>query len=48
MDMGFWGKKVLVLVFSQGLGKVVVVQLVVEGVDVMFVSRNEEKFVVVK
>ena len=43
MDLGLKGKAALVAASSQGLGKAVAKQLVMEGADVLITSRNEEK-----
>jgi len=43
MDLGLKGKAALVVASSQGLGKTVAKQLVMEGADVLITSRNEEK-----
>ncbi|UOY92772.1 SDR family oxidoreductase [Ectobacillus sp. JY-23] len=43
MDLNLQGKSALVSASSQGLGKAIATQLVREGVNVMLMSRNEEK-----
>jgi 3-oxoacyl-[acyl-carrier protein] reductase len=43
MDLQLTGKTALVVASSQGLGKAIAKQLVLEGANVMITSRNEEK-----
>jgi 3-oxoacyl-[acyl-carrier protein] reductase len=43
MELGLSGKTALVVASSQGLGKAIARQLVLEGANVMITSRNEEK-----
>ncbi|WP_027408336.1 SDR family oxidoreductase [Anoxybacteroides tepidamans] len=43
MELQLAGKTALVVASSQGLGKAIAQQLVLEGVNVMITSRNEEK-----
>jgi 3-oxoacyl-[acyl-carrier protein] reductase len=43
MEMNLTGKTALVVASSQGLGKAIAEQLVLEGANVMITSRNEEK-----
>jgi 3-oxoacyl-[acyl-carrier protein] reductase len=43
MDLGLNGKNALVMASSQGLGKAIAKQFVLEGARVMLASRNEEK-----
>jgi len=48
VDLGLKGKAALVVASSQGLGKAVAKQLVLEGANVLITSRNEEKLQAVK
>lgn len=43
MELGLKGKRALVLASSQGLGKAIARQFVLEGVDVIIASRSERK-----
>lgn len=43
MDLGLKGKKALVMASSQGLGKAIAEQFILEGTDVMLASRNESR-----
>lgn len=43
MNLGLENKVALVIASSQGLGKAVAEQLIIEGAKVMITSRNEEK-----
>ncbi|MBM7691702.1 3-oxoacyl-[acyl-carrier protein] reductase [Peribacillus deserti] len=48
MNLNLEGKTALVVASSQGLGKAIAAQLVMEGANVMLTSRNEEKLQAVK
>ncbi|VEF48589.1 short-chain dehydrogenase/reductase SDR [Bacillus freudenreichii] len=43
LDLGLKNKKALVMASSQGLGRAIAEQFVLEGTDVMLASRNEEQ-----
>lgn len=48
MDLNLSGKVALVVASSQGLGKAIATQLMLEGAHVMITGRNEDKLKVVK
>jgi 3-oxoacyl-[acyl-carrier protein] reductase len=48
LNLDLKGKVAIVIASSQGLGKAIARQLVVEGVDVMITSRNESKLLQVQ